>query len=297
MSNTDQINAYFGNEMTDAERLEFEARLQSDPELKSEFNFHKEIVDALKDARKAELKAMLDKVPVGGGGSASTSSVGKVLTAVVVAGLIGAGIYYLWPIEQPVEETENITLAEPAEEPAAEEEKEVEETEPAVISENEAEKESGTVEESTVVKPEEKPTEEPANTADVTPVRPEIHKPDVAPAFETAEDPADSLEAPGNTLGSATYSDHAALDVEIDNTSRNFTFHYQFKSGKLFLYGSFDKGLYEILEINSKGEKTLFLYYKDKFYPLNKNQVKIVPLDAVKESSLIEKLKTARADG
>ncbi|ELR68059.1 hypothetical protein C900_01195 [Fulvivirga imtechensis AK7] len=279
--------------MTDSERLDFEARLKNDPELKSEFNFQKEIVDAIKDTRRAELKAMLDKVPVGGSSGGSTS-LGKVMSTLVIAGLIGAGIYYLWPVEEEqIEPTENITMVEPAEEPAEEAtETEVTEEETPII-----EKEGGATKTVEKPRPDIKSTkDEKDEVAEITPARPEINKPNVAPTFETAED-ADSLEAPGSNLASTGYGDHAALDVEIDNTNRNFSFHYQFKSGKLFLYGSFDKGLYEILEINSRGEKTLFLYYKDKFYPLNRNQVKIVPLDPVKEPTLMEKLRKARVDG
>ena len=107
MSNTDLINAYFGNEMTDVERQDFEARLQNDPELKSEYNFQKEIVDAIKEARRADLKSMLDKVPVSGGSTGANVSVGKVVSAVVVTGLVGLGIYYMWPEESTPVETTN----------------------------------------------------------------------------------------------------------------------------------------------------------------------------------------------
>lgn len=292
MSNTDLINAYFGNEMSDMERQEFEARLQNDPELKREFNFEKEIVDAIKEARRVELKSMLDKVPVGGGAS-STVTTGKVLTALAVTVLVGLGIYLVWPEDQQPVEQKQITLTEPAEDAEIVIEPEVEETEPV----KEEVKEETTPETTTEPQPEEVITEEKAVTSEPVTVKPEINRPDIAPTFETSEEMTDSLEAPGSNMASSNYEDHASLDVEIDNTNKNFSFHYQFKSGKLFLYGSFDKGLYEILEINSRGEKTLFLYYKDKFYPLNTNQVKIVPLDPVKDSSLIEKLKKARVEG
>lgn len=294
MSNTDLINAYFGNEMTDVERQEFETRLQNDPELKREFNFEKEIVDAIKEARRVELKSMLDKVPVSGG-SGSTVTTGKVFTALAVTVLVGLGIYLVWPEDQQPVEQNQITMTEPSENTEAEavEETEVEETEPV---KEKAEKET-TTEITTEPQPEEVITEEKAVTPEPVIVKPEINTPDIAPNFETSEEMTDSLEAPGSNMASGNYEDHASLDVEIDNTNKNFSFHYQFKSGKLFLYGSFDKGLYEILEINSRGEKTLFLYYKDKFYPLNTNQVKIVPLDPVKDSSLIEKLKKARVEG
>lgn len=295
MSNLDLINAYFGNEMTDVEKQEFESKLQNDTELKKEFDFQKEVVDAIKEARRADLKSMLNKVPVGGGSSGAVT-LGKVISAVTVVGIITLGVYYLWPDEpqKDIVKQDEVSMVAPSEN------KEVEKTEPEASPATPAPEEEKVVESK---KPAENNTagetieRQPETATEKTTSEPEISKPDLVPAFDTQEDANDSLEAPGGNMVAKSGEDYSTLDVEVDNTNKNFTFHYQFKSGKLFLYGSFDKGLYEILEINSHGTKTLFLYYKDKFYPLRTDQVKIVPLEPVKEPSLIEKLKKARGEG
>lgn len=297
MSNLDLINAYFGNEMTEVEKQAFENRLQKDPELNKEFEFQKDIVDAIKQARTAELKAMLDKVPAGAGTASDTFTMGKVLSTAAIIGIVALGIYYFWPAEQAAtNETPGaeVTVVTPEEEDVIEEVETEEEEKTPLIAKNKGETEKPALNTSEKVVVTEKSKEE---TENVISAQPEINKPDPIPTFDTQEDINDSLEAPGGSLITKPEEGHSTLDVEIDNTHKNFTFHYQFKSGKLFLYGSFDKGLYEILEINSRGEKTLFLYYKDKFYPLRTNQIKIIPLEPVKESSLIEKLEKARDEG
>ncbi|MBL6445930.1 hypothetical protein JMN32_06400 [Fulvivirga sp. 29W222] len=293
MSNLELIDAYFGNEMTAAEKQAFEKRLQQEPELNKEFEFQRDIVDALKKERAAELKAMLDKVPVGGG---TGSTIGKILSSAAVIGMVALGIYYFWPEENIAIETTpktDVTVTNPIEDTQAQESETTDEEEKPLIAENKKETVAKTNQTSEKVVKDE--TESSTDNSTVT--KPEINKPDPVPTFDTQEDLNDSLEAPGGNLITKSDEDYTTLDVEIDNTHKNFSFHYKFKSGKLHLYGSFDKGLYEILEINSKGSKTLFLYYKGKFYPLRTNQVKIVPLEPVKESSLVEKLEKAREEG
>lgn len=295
MSNLELIDAYFGNEMTEAEMQAFEKRLQQEPELNKEFEFQRDIVDAIKKERAAELKAMLDKVPVGGG-TTGTFTMGKIVSTAAIVGIVALGVYYFWPAEEtPVEtkpETEVTTITPAQDNQTGKVGPAIEEEEP-LIAENKEEEEKAVGKASEKVV-EEKPEETSKNP---TVTEPEINKPEPVPTFDTQEDLNDSLEAPGGNLVTKPDEDHTTLDVEIDNTHKNFSFHYQFKSGKLYLYGSFDKGLYEILEINSKEGKTLFLYYKDKFYPLRTNQLKIVPLEPVKESTLVEKLEKAREEG
>ena len=300
MSNSDLINAYFGNEMTDAERHTFESRLQKEAQLKKEFEFQKEIVDVIKQTRKAELKAMLDKVPVSG--AAATSGTSKALTTAAVIGIMALGAYYFWPNDEEASTPTAVTVEQTIDEPKNDQQPQVSVTEvepeetvesPAVIEQDEVSTPEEVVASNDIV---ETPvvSKEEVNASAGTP---EINTPNPQTSFDTQEDLNDSLEAPGGKLVSKPGEDHATLDVEINNTHKNFTFHYQFKSGKLFLYGSFDRSLYEILEINHQEGKAMFLYYRDKFYYLSAEQSKIAPLEPVKESSLIDKLEKAREEG
>ncbi len=80
------------------------------------------------------------------------------------------------------------------------------------------------------------------------------------------------------------------VDVQIDSSNKKYNFHYQFESGKLMLFGSFDKSLYEVIEINGE-QHSLFLFYKDQFYLLNEREKTIVRLSPIQDAALIAKLK------
>jgi hypothetical protein len=60
------------------------------------------------------------------------------------------------------------------------------------------------------------------------------------------------------------------------------------------LYGSFDKGLYEVIEVNGNAH-SMFLYYKDVYYQLNERSKRITPLAPIKDTELVSKLKQFRS--
>ncbi len=281
MSNLEKISAYLENDMSVVERQEFEQAVANDPELKQELELQSDIIEGIRDARRSELKAIMDNVPVGGSmGIGGSITFGKLASGIAILGLLSLGAYYLIDGNDtaefmPPKSNSNIELPE---------------TEEETVTESEVEDKKDNNEEP-VVKPNR--VAERTNTASVDKnsneiVEPEINRPTAAPIFETSE--SDSLEAPTNEIVDNIEGNLTSLDVEIDNTKKKYSFHYQFNRGKLFLYGDFDKELYEILEFKTKSDKTLFLYYEGKFYPLNKQQVKIVELKPVKERTLIEKL-------
>lgn len=291
MSNLDLINAYFGNEMTAMERQEFEENLQKDAELKKEFDFQKEIIHAVKESRKAQLKAMLNNVPVSGGTAGGAASFGKTASVIATIGLAALGVYFLWP-----DESENDIPAQDETTIVMPEDKGTESAPSPKIEEQLPEKAETDVKEEADPKIEEyipeENTQQPADE-DIA-LTPEINTPDIVPSFDTSDDLNDSLEAPGNKLSAEIYDNNSSLDVEINSDHKKYNFHYQFTNSKLFLFGAFDQGLYEILEINEQDNKTLFLYYKNKFYYLRTDQTKILPLEPVQKESLIKRLENTR---
>jgi hypothetical protein len=61
----------------------------------------------------------------------------------------------------------------------------------------------------------------------------------------------------------------------------------------LVLYGKFDKGLYEIIEINGSSH-SIFLFYKENYYLLDEKETTITPLTPIRDSQLVKKLKEYR---
>jgi hypothetical protein len=82
--------------------------------------------------------------------------------------------------------------------------------------------------------------------------------------------------------------------VEIDSDNKKYNFHYQFKDGKLLLYGPFEKDVYEIMEFFNGEKRTLFLYYNEHYYLLKDNSTSLKPLNAIQDAELLNKLREYR---
>ncbi len=111
-------------------------------------------------------------------------------------------------------------------------------------------------------------------------------------------DPSEETESPAATPETKTSESSplskSSIVVETDNNNKKYNFHYQFKNGKLYLYGTFEKNLYEIMEFFSGNKRTVFLYYKDSYYLLNEENETIKPLAPINDPSLLKKLKDYR---
>ena len=296
MSNYNLIEAYLDNEMSAEEKRNFEQQLKDNSELKQELGFQQELIAGIQEARRVELKAMLDAVSIGGGSSVGSSALlGKIIAGLALVGAITAGVYYFSDQEvvreylpvadnnkrESYDDLVNLPLEEARKEEEAEQAEPVEDT-PSTRVETQA------LEEELL------PAEDEESSPVVT--QPNIRTPETIAAFEADDEATDSIHVPGNTVTEDKESSMSTIDVMVDNTRKKYTFHYQLKGGKLFLYGDFSSGLYEILEFNTREGKTLFLYFDGKYYDLNDDQERIVKLVAVKERSLIDKLEEVRRD-
>jgi len=282
------LDDYIGNRLTATEKAAFEQKLAGDPALKQEYGLQQKIADGIRKARTQELKSLLNNIPVPPAGTAETSALTKVATWAAVTGLVVAGVFVylknsgpeennITQQQQPPASTEvqpGETPAEPQQEPSlTPQEKPSNTTEKARKEEPEAIEEKNTAEE-------EKPNQ---------PVL------DVFDPSEETEDNASAPEPKASLDNKARISTTPTITVETDNSNRKYTFHYQFKDGKLFLYGSFEKNLYEIMEFFTENKRTIFLFYKNNYYLLSEDNEKIKPLAPINDPALLKKLKEYRA--
>jgi hypothetical protein len=276
------LDDYIGNRLDKGERESFEGKLQADPELQRELKLQQGIIESLRKARAAELKSMLNNVPLSAIPGESSSMARWAGISVVL--LVAIGLYfYLKPVqqEQAAPPTESVTVTPPVSE--TEGDKEVLSTEEPATQDAAPDTKSPANDVTKTTKP------AASEKASETPKSPEIN------VYEPEQE-TETETAPEVNISKASKIEPASSDIstEIVSTNKNYTFHYQFKDDKLILYGAFDKNLYEIMEFISEEKRTIFLHYKNNFYLLNQSGEKVKPLSPVNDPVLIRKLTEQR---
>jgi len=277
MSQFELVENYLTNRMDDGARSAFEEQMNADPQLKAEVNLQQGIIEGVKTARAAELKAMLNNVPVGGASSAITA---KVAIATISAGILGTVLYFSLrstPAEEVQVQNEETTTEQPL----------------APIEESK-EKVASTIEsiEESKVQPEKK--QDNSTSAEAKQNKAEKVTSPQIDVLDLTEDMNDNLE---ETV--ATKPTHkpmisaSTVEVELVNGNKDYSFHYQFKDTRLALYGPFDSSLYEIIELNG-AIHSIFLYYNNSYYHLDEKEQNVVPLIMIRDSELLGKLEQYR---
>src|SRR5690606_17635172 len=283
------LDDYLSNRLKGPERIEFERRLETDASLQSELALQRELIEGIRAARVAELKTMLNQLPVppASGGSIAAKFAAWALAVAVV----GLGGYYLWQRSTTEQATSPETSAKYSEEPAItdeslQDEQPAEETAPAIDD-----TEAPAADDSDV--PAEQPAaQEETETAPKVspPIQPDVTPYDPTRELETPNGRPEPLSDPGEP-----HTVESSIVVEVVDTGKRNDFHYQFKDGKLYLLGSFEKDLYEIMEFfNDDNKRTVFLYYNSAFYLLDETRREPTPLTAISDPELLQKLRKYR---
>ncbi len=272
MSHFELVEDYLTNRLDDGARKSFEERMETDSELRAEVKFQQEIIEGVKSARVAELKAMLNNVPIGG---ASSAAVGKIALATISAGIIGTALYFglrSTPSQDTNPEPSEVVIEQKLEAKSDSENKE------QITSVPEEPKEPA----------EQKQPKGVRKMPDAKVVSPKVEVMDLTEDLKDASADTEQPKAmPKPTVTAST------IEVEIGEKSNVYSFHYQFKEGKLVLYGPFDSSIYEIIEING-GTHTLFLYYKNSYYHLDNKEQNVAPLIMIRDFELLNKLEQYR---
>jgi hypothetical protein len=289
----DILDEYAGNRLNPEDRAAFEKQLESDAELKNELSLQREIIEGVRTARKAELKKMLNDVPLSSIPSEGMSTALKLGLWVVAAGLVASSAYFYF-------NREDSTLAQS---PVTNEIKE-ESTQDAVVTEPEVTTESNQDEQPAQEQPVQPQPKASEKQADVTPApkasstekveEQQAVEPSTLDVFDPSQDAENVDQAAADENGpKISTKSSIAVVTEVD---KRYNFHYQFRDNKLFLYGSFEKNFYEIMEFFSNNKRTMFLYYKDNYYLLNDADEKVKPLAPINDAALLKKLRDYRGN-
>lgn len=301
------LDQYVGNRLSTADKAAFEQKLAADADLKNELAFQQKVVDGIKKARASELKKMLNDIPMSSIPSEGNSMLTQIGIWVAAAGLVGTGLYFYLQSDEPT--TPSSPQAEQMAEVEKQNEAETVELEPEAAGvESEIDAQPQETSEAQNPKPESSapaerkpnvvlPQTESAN-AEASKDE-EIARKPVAPATLDVFDPTEELEKrkDADVAGPTDEKEPSkapSIIVETANDKR-YNFHYQFKNEKLYLYGAFEKNLYEIMEFFSDNKRTMFLYYKDNYYLLNEENDRVKALTPIEDTALLKKLKDYRA--
>jgi len=281
MTNFELIDNYLTNRLTESEHKAFEQQIKTDPDLKADVEFQSSIVEGLKKARTAELKAMLNRVPV------STTPLIQYSPLKITASLVGAAvivsvIYLYFNQDNQIEQANPTTPLE-----NSIEQKELSKEELNVPQEVMTEEQPIQV----ITKSEEKRDLSKKPTDRLTPSK-STTKPTLE-VFDPSEDLKESMPTREMIEPSKPGLATPALEVDVDSSNKKYSFHYQFVNDRVILFGSFDKSLFEILEIHGNTDST-FLFYKENYFLLDGTRHEITPLEVIKDKMLIKKLKEYR---
>lgn len=288
------LDQYVSNRLAAQDRTAFEKKLAVDTSLRQELQIQQRVVEKIREARASELKTMFNSIPTSaletGGASVGT----KIALWAAVATVVGAGVYFYSVSDnngtfQDLSRQEEVTdqapqTTEPAESPAATDEQ------PPVTQE---EKPS----DNAVTPPAENKEEASDTPQSQNDIKSEESAKSPAPldVFDPTEEEKQSSDAKSPAgVTESTPLHKSSIAVEFDSDNKRYDFHYQFKNGKLLMYGTFEKNLYEIMEFFSDNKRTVFLYYKDNYYLLNEETDDVKPLTAINDPLLLKKLKDYR---
>lgn len=291
------LDDYLSNRLSGEERTAFERQIESDPELQQELRTQQQLVESIRQQRTAELKSFLNNIPVPGATGGQSVGFAKVALWIVASGLVITTGYYLYKMKDTQQE-----VAKTQEAPATDSASTMKEQAPPATQETADPAAAGQSEQAIA---------DNANTPKTKATKPiikqkeQVQKPDVSPA--PTNQPKLEVFDPTKELNQATDEGETSADVppvaknstiqlEIDSDNKKYNFHYRFKDEKLFLYGSFEKDLYEIMEFFSDDKRTIFLFYNDNYYLLDESQTKITPLKAITDPALIKNLKEYRGN-
>lgn len=291
------VQAFFDNEMSVEERMDFEQLIDKDPSLQEEYQLQKDIIEEIREHRKQELKNHLSTINAGG--LIQWTSALRWATAGVASLVVATGIYFFYPssegnliplVDLTIGQTEVHIPPVPAQ-PIAEFTPIVEES---VTGLSETETQDQAEENLVEAEIESDVAEAVVNPVPVfTNASPEVSWPALETQTGDITIPEEETVLPGEVFNRPHASEDEKIAVE-PTPSRRYSFHYQFYNNKLYLYGDYDDMPYEIIEYNRIEGRQFYLFYQNKYYQVVQGERKITPLKEITNQSLISELTKLR---
>lgn len=279
------VENYLSGGMSSSDKLSFENEVTNNSYLQAELNHQTELIKGIQQFRKLELKSRLASINVNptliGIVSQSTALKSAIISASAV--LIATGAYFYFDSPKTNFKLEHINPISEYKLVADNVPEAINELDPVEINKKE-------------IKPElTQKIEETAKASKTEIVK--VQTPDFS--VPNSPDPSDSESLPAteeilknksNGLEALTDVDKASK-VEVQNIiDKKYKFHYQYLEGKLYLYGKFNEGPYEIIEINGREGKNIFFFYQGRYHKIKRNTSDVTRFEMITDLALIKEL-------
>ncbi|ADR20777.1 hypothetical protein MATR_15970 [Marivirga tractuosa] len=279
------IEAYFEGNISPAEKAMLDAKIKSDPLVKAEFDLQQNIVKGISNARKLELKSRLASIDLPANTGLFAGSGVKWLAGTIAGVTIFGSVLYwsltsfdnkIKPIDLKAYQEIAFNNYSTADFPDLAEDRSMA---------SKAEVFSTKVQKTTTVqedKNKQLAKEETNTTAKVQPQALMSYEDDQLFTNHSEGEELANIESREVALNRADKTEiefHKALD-DTDN------FHYQYYNSKLYLYGNFKKTPYQIIELNDKGKKQLFLSHNNEVYVIKDNTTEVTELRKIQDEML-----------
>jgi hypothetical protein len=287
------IDQYLANKLTGQDKTLFEERLKHEQDLSVEFRMQQDIVHAIQKARVAELKSMLNKVPVSVTTSSTVSSSLIKLTVGFTAVVIIASVTYL--VTSTPKQTQQVKQENTQHENLTEENKLSGNTISELKQQNIEQKEVQKTDQSILKQTDKKTIRQPKAENQVNEIKEGKAVEPKIEVFDPNSEETQEEEKPviNDKPEEDVFTKSNTLNTEVVYKERKHNFHYQLTGDKLTLIGPFKKELYEVLEFFANDKRTAFLYFNKTYYSLTVTESE-KELKPVMDSKLIDRLEQYR---
>ncbi|MCS6824768.1 MAG: hypothetical protein NZ529_10765 [Cytophagaceae bacterium] len=283
--NYELIDQYLSGNMSVSEAREFEWQISQDPLLKNEVDFQRDIINSIREYRKAQLKSRLNNIKVGNGYLSGTAS--KIAASIVAGTVITASIWYIVNINNTTSKEQESQIIKTEQIQAEQQKNTTTQTLSSEIVDTETNHTQVANSQNKKVKNKQPILDENASKENATAINtPEgIHS-----NSEDRELQLGDSQLPQSSIGNESINKLHIDEVKIDASNKK-DFSYKYSDNKLYLYGDFESKTYSIVEyVPANKVKQFYLNFEGKYYELKPNQYKPVKLRAITDSSTIAAL-------
>lgn len=279
ITNIELIENYINGNLNGTELASFEQRMDSDPSLKSEVDFQKNVISSIQRARSVDLKMRLAAIEVSAGLS-TLQKVGIAASVLILGSVIYFGIteYSTVELKEDVSEVNVVELETNLTSEVTEET--VDETATLAVVEviDESLVESTPVSEKVI------DSKDVSNKAEQNPTVftvPEI------PSEEEEFISNATYEAPSGANSTRIKTVMDKNEIVVHKAAKRRGYFYKYDQENLDLYGDFDGKEYYLYELNGTGK--LYLLFDNKYYEISETKSKS-RLQEISDSTIIKSL-------